>query len=64
MTIELKVPDMACSACVKTITEAIHNIDAQANVQADSTTKELKIETTASESSIKEAITAAGYSPT
>ena len=63
MTIELKVPDMACNACAKTITEAIHNLDSQAIVQTDTKTKQVTIETQASVSSLKEAIVAAGYSP-
>lgn len=63
MTIQLHIPDMACGACANTITEAIHNLDSQATVQADTKTKQVTIETQASESSVKEAIAAAGYSP-
>ena len=63
MTIQLKVPDMACGACAKTITEAIHSLDSQATVKADPQTKEVTVETQASESSVREAIAAAGYSP-
>ncbi|MGB5631814.1 MAG: heavy-metal-associated domain-containing protein [Waterburya sp.] len=63
MTIELKVPDMACSACAKTITEAIQNLDSQATVQADTKTKQVTIETQASASLIRKAIATAGYSP-
>ena len=63
MTIELKVPDMACGACAKAITEAIHQLDDQAAVTADTQTKEVKIETQVSESSVRNAIAAAGYSP-
>jgi len=64
MAIELKVPDMACDACVKTITEAIHDLDSQAIVNADVQTKEVKIETQVEESSMRDAIATAGYSPT
>lgn len=63
MTIQLKVPDMACSACSDTITKAIIALDPQASVNADLDTKEISITTQASESSIKSAITAAGYNP-
>jgi copper chaperone len=63
MTIELTVPDMACSACVTAITEAIQHLDTQAQIQADLQTKQLTIASTASESALKEAIAAAGYSP-
>ncbi|VEP16565.1 Copper chaperone [Hyella patelloides LEGE 07179] len=64
MTIQLKVPDMACSVCAKNITEAIQNLDSQATVQANTDTKQVNIETQASESSVREAITSAGYNPT
>jgi copper chaperone len=64
MTIQLTVPDMACSACSETITQAILAIDAQASIKADPKTKQVTVETQASESSVKEAISAAGYNPT
>jgi copper chaperone len=62
-TIQLTVPDMACGACATTITKAIHNLDSQAAVQADLQTKQVTIASSASASSVKEAIAAAGYSP-
>lgn len=63
MTINLKVPDMACDACVKSITEAIRDLDSQAIVNADAQTKEVNIETQVAESSILKAIATAGYTP-
>ncbi len=61
MTLELTVPNMACSACSETITQAVKAIDAIATVHADPKTKLVKVETQASESVIKQAITDAGY---
>jgi copper chaperone len=61
MTLELTVPNMACSACSDTITKAIQAIDAAATVQADPKTKLVNIETQATEAEIKQAITNAGY---
>lgn len=63
MIIELKVPDMACDACAKTITQAVLALDSQALVKADSQTKGVTIDTSVSESSVKKAIAEAGYSP-
>jgi copper chaperone len=63
MTIQLTVPDMACGACSETITKAILAIDSQASIKADPKTKQVTVETQASESSVKEAISAAGYNP-
>ncbi len=61
MKVELKIPKMACASCVKTITKAVHSIDPLATVEADTKSKKVSIETEQSESSIKAAISAAGY---
>jgi copper chaperone len=61
MTIELKVPNMACGACAKTITQAVIDIDPKASVKADPKTKQVIVDTKVSESSVKEVIAAAGY---
>ena len=61
MNIELQVPNMACAACGETITKAVIEIDPTATVQADPQTKQVKIETQATQSAIESAITAAGY---
>lgn len=64
MTVQLKVPDMACDACAQAITQAVIALDADAIVTADTQTKQVTVETQASESSVREAIAAAGYNPT
>ncbi len=61
MTLQLTVPNMACSACSDTITKAIQEIDPAATVQTDTKTKQVNVETNATERSIKQAITDAGY---
>jgi len=61
MTLQLKVPNMACSACGETITKAIKAIDPVATVQADPKTKLVNIETKVSETAVTEAIKSAGY---
>lgn len=61
MTLQLTVPNMACSACGTSITNAIKAIDETAIVEADPKTKLVKVETQASEAAIKEAIADAGY---
>jgi copper chaperone len=61
MTIELIIPNMACGACGETITAAVKKIDPTATVQANPKTKQVKIETQASQVAIESAITAAGY---
>lgn len=61
MTIDFKVPNMACSACADTITKAVIAVDPTATVNADPKTKQVSIETQSNETAIKEAIVAAGY---
>lgn len=61
MTLALTVPNLACSACVETVTQAIQAVDATAQVTADPKTKAVTIDTDAPESAIKAAITGAGY---
>ncbi|MEO1211173.1 MAG: heavy-metal-associated domain-containing protein [Cyanobacteria bacterium J06638_20] len=62
MKYELTVPDMACSACASTISKAVVALDPSAKVAANPETKQVEIETTIPEASVKEAITTAGYS--
>ena len=64
MTVQLKVPDMACDACAQAITQAVIALDSNAIVKADTQTKQVTVETQADPSSVKDAIAAAGYNPT
>ncbi|MGD1699688.1 heavy-metal-associated domain-containing protein [Dapis sp. BLCC M229] len=61
MTMQLKVPSIACSGCADTITKAIKNLESEADVQVDVEQKIVTVETKASEESIKEVITASGH---
>ena len=60
-TLDLTIPDMACGACADTITQAVHVLDGGATVQANPTTKQVSIQTTATVEQVTAAITAAGY---
>jgi copper chaperone len=61
MTLHFTVPNMACSACSDTITHAIKAVDPNAKVNADLKTKLVDVETQASETSVKQAVSEAGY---
>ena len=61
MTLQLTVPNMACSACSDAIAQAIQAIDPTAKVQATLKTKQVNVESQATEREIKQAITGAGY---
>ena len=61
MTIQLKVPSIVCDGCADTITKAITELDSDAKVNVNVETKEVSTETSASESAVREAITAKGH---
>ncbi len=63
MTLQLKIPDMACAACAETITKAVIAVDPVAQVEADLNTKMVNVETQQPETAIKDAIIEAGYHP-
>ena len=63
MNVQLTIPDMACSACASTITQAIHTLDPSAQIQADTTTKLVTIETLLSWAEVQQVIQQAGYTP-
>lgn len=61
MTLELTVLHLACPAWLDTMTKAIKASDPAAIARADLRTKLINIETQATETAIKPAIAAAGY---
>jgi copper chaperone len=63
MSLHLKVPTIACEVCGQTITKAIQNQDAQAQVTVDVTEKTVAVETVLSEAALREIILQAGHTP-
>jgi copper chaperone len=61
MTLQLTVPNMACSACADTITQAIIALDPSAKVEANAQTKLVNIDSQVDPDLIKQAIATAGY---
>jgi copper chaperone len=61
MALKLKVPNIMCSDCASTITEAIHTMEPDAKVDVDVQGKTVTVESAASEETIKQSIVAAGY---
>ncbi|MES2744802.1 MAG: cation transporter [Bdellovibrionota bacterium] len=57
----LKVEGMSCDHCTRTITSAIHAIDAEAGVQVDLTQGLVNVHSRAASESIKAAIIDSGY---
>jgi copper chaperone len=61
MALKLKVSNIACEGCTEIITESIHVMEPEANVDVDVKAKTVTVESTASDESIKQVIVAAGY---
>jgi copper chaperone len=61
MTIQLKVPSIACEDCAKTITQAIKTHESDAEVKVDVENKIVSVETEASEESVRQMIQAVGH---
>ncbi len=57
------VPKMSCGGCVNSIKNAIKKVDDAAIIEADLTTKTVKIETISSKNEIVDVMTYAGYPP-
>ncbi len=59
--ITLTIPNMTCGGCAKSITKALLNVDAQAQIETDPTTRKVKISSNVEESTLRTALSAAGY---
>lgn len=60
-TLSMTVPDMACGACVTTITKAVQAVDPSAQIKTDLGSKAVDITASVSADALTEAIQKAGY---
>jgi copper chaperone len=60
----LKVEGMSCDHCKRTITSAVHGVDAEAGVQVDLAQGLVNVRSHAAAESIKAAIIASGFDVT
>lgn len=61
---ELRIEDMTCGGCAKSVTKAIQGVDPDARVEPNPATRRVKIETTASPEQVRQALAGAGYPAT
>ncbi len=61
--IEFTLPTMTCGHCVRSVTEAVHRVDAQARLQIDLPTHRVQIESTAAAETLAAALIEEGYAP-
>jgi copper chaperone len=59
--IQFNIPDMSCGHCVKAVTQAVQSVDAQAKVEVDLGTKQVKVESQAPREQLVQALAEAGY---
>jgi copper chaperone len=56
-----RIPDIHCDSCVRSLTGAAHDVDAQATLQADLQTKIVTVKTAAPDADIAAAFRDAGF---
>ncbi len=61
MTIELTLPNMTCGHCVRTVTQTVQQVDADAKLQIDLPTHKVQIDSTKPEAVFKAALAEEGY---
>jgi copper chaperone len=61
--LSFQIPNMSCGHCVRAITEAVQEADAQATVQADLASHQVTVETTATREAVVAQLKEAGYTP-
>ncbi|MFN0183220.1 MAG: heavy-metal-associated domain-containing protein [Aquabacterium sp.] len=61
--IELTLPDMTCGHCVRTVTETVKGVDAQAELQVDLPTHQVRITSDLPAQAFVQALTEEGYVP-
>jgi copper chaperone len=55
------VPDIHCDSCVRALTGAVRDLDEKATLRADLDTKQVRVETTAPDDAVAEAMRDAGF---
>lgn len=61
---ELRIEDMVCGGCARSVTKAIQSVDPNARVNADPAAHSVRIETSAAQAAILQALEKAGFPAT
>jgi copper chaperone CopZ len=56
-----RVPDMHCEGCIRSLTGALRDVDPSATLQADLTTKQVQVTSSAPAASLADAMRDAGF---
>ncbi|MDR3504685.1 MAG: heavy-metal-associated domain-containing protein [Acidocella sp.] len=60
-TLTFNVPDMSCQSCIRSITAAVHQVDAKAEINADLPAKRVTVRGAGSAEAFANAIEDAGF---
>lgn len=58
---ELRIENMTCGGCAKSVTKAIQSVDPNAKIETDPAARTVKIETSASSAVLQQVLEEAGY---
>jgi len=58
---ELKIENMTCGGCARSVTKAIQSVDPAAKVEADPVARSVKVDTTATGATLRKVLEEAGY---
>ena len=61
---QFHLEDMTCGGCANSVTKALQTVDSKAVVSADPAKRQVVIDTSASEASLRAALEEAGYPAT
>ncbi|EKF18359.1 heavy-metal-associated domain-containing protein [Nitratireductor pacificus] len=61
---ELKIENMTCGGCARSVTKAIQSVDPNAKVEADPAARIVKVETEASAAAVQTVLDEAGFPAT
>ena len=61
---DLKIENMTCGGCAKSVTKAIQSVDPAAKIETNPAARAVKVETTATPSAILQVLEEAGYPAT
>ncbi|MGB3815244.1 MAG: heavy-metal-associated domain-containing protein [Shinella sp.] len=61
---ELRIENMTCGGCAKSVTRAIQSVDPNARIETDTADRTVKVETTADAEILQRVLEDAGYPAT
>lgn len=61
--LEFDIASLSCGHCARAVTEAVHQVDPDAQVEVDLARKQVQVRTEAARERIRAALAEAGYPP-